>query len=541
MHNVFIQYVYLILIILALVMIANKFRLAYPIVLVVGGLLLSFTTEFSNIVIDPELVFFIFLPPLLYEAAWQVSWKEFWKWRRVIMSFAFPIVIVTSCVIAFVSTALIPGFTLALGFLLGGIISPPDAISATTIMRRVNVPKGLLSITEGESLLNDASSLIVFRFALAAVITGQFHLQEAAMMFFLVIVMGILIGLVVGAIFYAVHRWLPVGTSIEIVLTLVTPYCMYYAAEHFHYSGVLAVVSGGLFLSSRRQSMLNFRSRIEGVSVWNSLVFVLNGFIFLLIGLQLPAITRELGDTSLLMAIGYGLVISFVLILTRLACALGASPFTTFMSRFITVAETNPGWKNPLIFGWAGMRGVVSLAAALSIPFVVNEGEPFPYRNLILFITFVVILITLVFQGLTLPWLIRKVKPEGVATTTPEHEQERIIQKKIALASLRFLEAKYGQELVTNEHLKNLIDRLQLDLKALEKELPDSASTSEGPSIDYRAVYLEMLDEQRRLLSRTNHLSEFDEDLIRKYLSLIDIEEYKIRERQLETDDAEQT
>src|SRR5687767_10848320 len=164
MQSLFIEYVYLIIIILALVMIANRFRVAYPIMLVLGGLVLSFISVFSHVTIDPELVFFIFLPPLLYEAAWQVSWKEFWKWRRVIMSFAFPIVIITSCVIALVSTTLIPGFTLALGFLLGGIVSPPDAISATTIMRRVNVPRSLLSIAEGESLLNDASSLIVFRF-----------------------------------------------------------------------------------------------------------------------------------------------------------------------------------------------------------------------------------------------------------------------------------------------------------------------------------------------------------------------------------------
>ena len=169
MHSQLIEYIFLILIILALVMLANRLRLAYPIVLVIGGLLLSFTRFFSNISINPELVFFIFLPPLLYEAAWQTSWKNFWKWRRIIMSFAFPIVIINSTVIAFVSSAIIPGFSLAQGFLLGGIISPPDAVSATSIMRQVKVPKSLVSIIEGESLLNDASSLIVFRFALAAV------------------------------------------------------------------------------------------------------------------------------------------------------------------------------------------------------------------------------------------------------------------------------------------------------------------------------------------------------------------------------------
>ena len=198
MQGDFIQFIFLILLILALVMLANKLKLAYPIVLVLGGLALSFTSAFSHITIDPDLVFFIFLPPLLYEAAWQTSWKEFWRWRRVITSFAFPIVIITSCVVALFSSQLIPGFTLALGFLLGGIISPPDAISATTIMRRLKVPKSLMTIIEGESLLNDASSLIVFRFALAAVITGEFHFRQAALSFFLVIVMGILIGLEIG-------------------------------------------------------------------------------------------------------------------------------------------------------------------------------------------------------------------------------------------------------------------------------------------------------------------------------------------------------
>ena len=534
MHSIFIQYVYLILIILALVMIADKLRLAYPIVLVLGGLALSFTAQFSNITIDPELVFFIFLPPLLYETAWQISWKEFWRWRRVIASFAFPIVIITSCVIALASSALIPGFTLALGFLLGGIISPPDAISASTIMRRVNAPKALVSLAEGESLLNDASSLIVFRFALAAVITGQFHFQQAAASFFLVISMGTFVGLLVGFIFYAIHRWLPMTTSIEIVLTLVTPYCMYYFAEHFHFSGVLAVVSGGLFLSSKRQSMLTFKSRIQGVNVWTNLVFLLNGLIFLLIGLQLPSMIRQLGEVSLDKAIWYGLVISFILILTRLLCTLGASAFTRVMSHFITVADSNPGWRGPLVFGWAGMRGVVSLAAALSVPVYIQESQPFPYRNLILFITFIVILVTLVFQGLTLPWLIRKVKPVDKSTTIPDHRQEIIIQKKIAKASLEFLDAKYGREQAHNEHLNNLRARLQIDLTLFNQELEGMGEARESSFSNYQDIYLELLEQQRRLLNEMNRLAEFDEELIRKYLSLIDVEEFKFREKRIQ-------
>lgn len=530
-QHIFIEYIYLILIILALVMLANRLRLAYPIVLVLGGLALSCTDEFSKIAIDPELVFFIFLPPLLYEAAWQVSWKEFWKWRRVITSFAFPIVIITSCVIALFSTALIPGFTLALGFLLGGIISPPDAVSAITIMRQLKVPKRLMSIVEGESLLNDAASLIVFRFALAAVITGQFYFAEAATSFFSVIFMDTLIGLFIALIFYSIHRWLPVTPSIEIVLTLVTPYCMYYFAEHFHFSGVLAVVSGGLFLSSKRQTMLTYRSRIQGLNVWSVLGFVLNGLVFMLIGLQLPSITQQLGDVSLSQAIWYGLVISLALIITRLLCTLGASLFTRFASQFITVAEVNPGWRGPLVLGWAGMRGVVSLAAALSIPLLIQEGQPFPYRNLILFITFIVILVTLVFQGLTLPWVIRKINPPDRYNAIPERQQELVIQKKMAMASLQLLEEKYSAERERNEHLNNLFARLQLDLNFFQQDPGELSKATETTLASFQRIYLEILERQRRWLYEMNRRAEFDEDVIRKYLSLIDIEEFKIREK----------
>ena len=530
MEDNFIQYIYLVLIILGLVMLANRLRLAYPIILVLGGLALSFTSAFSKITIDPDLIFFIFLPPLLYEASWQVSWKQLWKYRRVIMSFAFPIVIITSCVVAFASYALIPGFTLALGFLLGGIVSPPDAISASTIMRQVKAPKSIVSIAEGESLLNDASSLVIFRFALAAVVTGQFRFQDAALSFFLVIIMGSLIGLAVAVVFYAIHRWLIRTPSVEIVLTLVTPYIMYYFAEHYHFSGVLAVVSGGLFLSTRRQTMLTYTSRVQGFNVWTNLVFVLNGLIFLLIGLQLPSIAQQLGDISLTRAIWYGLAISFVLIIARFLCTFGASLFTRFIGRFIKVAERNPGFRGPIVLGWSGMRGVVSLAMALSIPLLIN-GQAFPYRNLILFITFIVILVTLVLQGLTLPWVIRKVKLQERPNTIPESEQELIIQKKIAKVSLQLLEEQFDGELKQNEHLKNVFARLQLDMNFFQQDLKELANSTDNSLIDFRRIYLELLERQRQLLTEMNRKDEFDEDLIRKYFALIDMEEFKIREK----------
>ena len=531
MQHLFIQYIYLILIILALVMLARRLRIAYPILLVLGGLLLSFTSGFSRIAIDPEMIFFIFLPPLLYEAAWQTSWKEFWRWRRVIMSFAFPIVIVTSCVVAFVSSALLPGFTLALGFLLGGIVSPPDAISATTIMRNVKVPKSLLSIIEGESLLNDASSLIVFRFALAAIVTGQFVFREAATSFFLVIVLGTLIGLAVGLFFYAIHRWMPTTPSIDIVLSFLTPYTMYYFAERFHYSGVLAVVAGGLLLSSKRESMLTYLSRIQGANVWSTVGFVFNGLVFMLIGLQLPNIVAQLGETSLSLAIGYGLLISLVLIVTRLLCTLGASVFTRFMSHFITVADANPGWKGPVILGWAGMRGVVSLAAALSIPVLINENQPFPQRNLILFITFIVILVTLVLQGLTLPWVIRRLKLEDRHQSISEEDQDTIIRKKLALVSMDYLEKNYTGQLASNTHLDNHFKQLQNDYQHFIHQL-ENKNQIPGNNLhtEHLSVSLELIEEQRKLLHLMNRRFEFDEDLIRKHLSLLDLEETRVHE-----------
>src|SRR6201996_118323 len=286
MHNLVLQYTCLLAFILLVVMLAQKLRVAYPILLVLVGLPLGFVPFLRGIEIQPELIFVIFLPPLLYEAAWNTSWKDLWEWRRVISSFAFPVVIITSCVVAFVAARFIPGFTLATGFLLGGIISPPDAVSASVILKNIKVPKRFTTIAEGESLLNDASSLVIFRFALAAVLTGSFVFSHAAISFVLVIIMGVLIGLAVALVFYAVHRWLPTTPNIDIVLTFITPYAMYITAEQFHFSGVLAVVSGGLFLSIRRHQFLSNRSRLQGINVWEAVGFVLNGFVFILIGLE---------------------------------------------------------------------------------------------------------------------------------------------------------------------------------------------------------------------------------------------------------------
>jgi CPA1 family monovalent cation:H+ antiporter len=420
-------------------------------------------------------------------------------------------------------------FALPLGFCWEVLSLPPDAVSATTIMRQVNAPKTLVNITEGESLLNDASSLIVFRFALAAIITGQFNLEQAATSFMIVVLMGIIIGLAVGMLFYSIHRWLPTTPSIDIILTLVTPYCMYFFAEHFHFSGVLAVVTGGLFLSNRRQRILTYESRMRGVNVWINMIFVFNGLIFMLIGLQLPSIISQLGEISVIRAIGYGLAISLTLIVTRMVCTLGASGFTRVMSNFIKVADPNPGWRSPIVLGWAGLRGVVSLAAALSIPLFIN-GEAFPYRSLILFITFIVILVTLVFQGLTLPWVIRKIKPEDKFSSLSAKQQDINIQKAIAQASIQFLEDTHKDARQSNNHVKVLYKKLNADLNFFDQEFEESDIREDKTLSTYQQVYLDLLQHQRKVLNELNQKEDYDEELIRKFQALIDLEEFKIKE-----------
>ena len=234
-----------------LTMLSEKLQVSYPILLVISGLLISLIPGMPSLRLQPDLVFLIFLPPLLYAAAWNTSWTDFWKMRRAIALLSFGLVFFTSAAVALVSHAIIPDFTLAFGFLLGGIVSPPDAVAATSVLQGLKVPRRVVTILEGESLVNDASSLIVFRFALAAIITGQFTFADASRQFALVAGMGIVIGLVIAYLVYLIHRFFPTTASIDAALTLITPYTMYITAEHFHFSGVLSVVSGGLFLTYR--------------------------------------------------------------------------------------------------------------------------------------------------------------------------------------------------------------------------------------------------------------------------------------------------
>ncbi|MFH6999623.1 Na+/H+ antiporter [Flavobacterium sp. FlaQc-57] len=517
-------YLGILIIILLLIMVANKIKVAYPILLVLAGLAISFIPGVPVINIEPELIFFIFLPPLLYEAAWTVSWKEMWRWRRIITSFAFIVVFLSALSVALVANYVIPGFSLALGFLLGGIVSPPDAVSAGAILKFVKVPKTISSILEGESLLNDASSLIIFRFAMIAVATEQFIFYKAALSFSWMIIGGVAIGLLIGWLFMKAHKYLPTDANADIVLSLLTPYIIYLAAEEVHSSGVLAVVSGGLLLSNNRHRFLSSKSRLQGVNVWESLCFILNGLVFMLIGLDLPEITKglEAVNISLITAIGYGILITFVLIVSRILSSYGAVIVTLIARNFITVADSrNPGLKTPFILGWTGMRGVVSLAAALSIPVYLNNGNGFPQRNLILFITFIVILLTLLIQGLTLPYFIRKINFTVFEDTVPREEAYHLLRKELAEHASNYLKTNYSDQIESNASLQQLIQKWEQHSNEIDDE-------SIGK--DLKDIYLDLLNQQRQwLIAKNKEDQTLDETIIRRHMHYLDIEEEKLR------------
>ncbi len=522
MSDTFPFYLGLIIAIVLLTMLAQRLRVAYPVLLVVAGLAISFLPGVPTLHIEPELIFLIFLPPLLYEAAWAISWKELWRWRRIIGSFAFVVVFLTALSVALVANYFIPGFSLALGFLLGAIVSPPDAVSAGAILKFVKVPRRLRSILEGESLLNDASSLIIFRFAMIAVGTGQFIWYEAAGVFVWMVAGGVGIGLLIGWLFMKGHKLLPTDANTDLVLTLVAPYIMYLTAEGVHSSGVLAVVSGGLLLSARPHLFLSSTSRLRGVNVWESLGFVLNGLVFMLIGLDLPEIVAGVGDVGIPRAIGYGVLITAVLMVGRILVAYGAVIFTLIARNFITVADAeNPGLKGPFLLGWTGMRGVISLAAALSIPVQLADGTAFPQRNLILFITFVVILLTLLIQGLTLPYIIRRLALPDPDEIHSEEEVEAYIRKGLADEALAVLHTRYAEPLRSQRALQTMARRWE-DSKRLTHD-----AELHGVS---KKAYIEILERQREwLLELNNRKQLLDEEVVRKHLLYLDLEEERLR------------
>ncbi|HET7179350.1 MAG TPA: Na+/H+ antiporter [Chryseosolibacter sp.] len=512
-------------VLLALQTIADKIKLPNAVLLVIVGVSLWFIPGLPSVELNPDVVFLLFLPPILYDAASHTSWHDFRSEIRPISTLAITLVFLTTTAVAIACYHLIPGFSWPLAFVLGAIVSPPDAVAATSIIKGMGLNKKVLTILEGESLVNDASALIAYRFSIAAIGTGSFIFLDAGVDFLILIFGGVLIGVAMGFIFILLHRMLRNNSIIGTSLTLLAPFVAYLTAEHFHTSGVLAVVSTGLMISWRSSEIFSYETRIRNSAVWDTVIFLLNGFIFILIGLKLPSIFDDLGDYKMNDLILYGGVVAGVTIAVRLAWVFGAS-YSFFRTKHS--ADDGDTWKNVLIVGWTGTRGVVSLATALALPLTLANGTAFPQRSMILFLAFGVIFVTLVIQGLSLPiliWLL-KVKSHQHA------EEERDLRLLLATNVISFIDHELSDTI--NDNIKSQVRKPYTELsRRLSKELKDKASTdrvvypsSEGSSLI--SAKKEIHQFQRQLLINFHKTGTFDQSTIRRLEQELDYEELQL-------------
>ena len=526
-------------ILIGLSAIADKIRIPYPILLVAIGLIVGFVPALPDLALDPEVVFLVFLPPLLHDAASHTSWHDFRSAIRPISTLAITLVFFTTTSVAVAAHYFIPGFSWPLAFVLGAIVSPPDAVAATSITKGLGLNKRVITILEGESLLNDASALIAYRYAVAAVTSGSFILWKAGLQLLLVAGGGILIGFSVGFAFVFAYKKITNNSIVETSLTLLAPFVSYLLAEHFHTSGVLAVVTAGLFIAWRSPEVFSYQGRMQIRSVWDTLIFLLNGIIFILIGLQLPGILKALKGYSFWELLGYGLIVSAVTIFIRIIWVfVGAYHQNVFTwgRKKKTLSGTDDSemeknaWKNVLIVAWTGTRGVVSLATAMALPLALSNGKAFPQRDIILFLAFVVIFVTLVVQGLSLPLLIRLL---GVKLHLNPGKEEKELQLQMANSILDFIDHDFpiNMESKLRDQLKK---KYQLAAAYLKREVREHDEGHEDDDIHLTPLHqmltaqLEIARFQRDLLIKFHKEGVFDDEVIRKVEQELDIEDMRL-------------
>ena len=420
---------FLLLCALVLGWLSRRVNVAYPIALVVGGSLLGFVPGLPQLAFDPQFLLVLVLPPILYQAALLTSWRDFKANIKPIGLLAIGLVIATTLAVGSALKMLFPEMPWAVAFVFGAIVSPPDAVAATAVLSRYNIPHRVVVVLEGESLVNDASGLVLYKFAVAAVLTGAFSLMDASVQFLLVAAGGTAIGMLIAWVFVQLHRHIG-DPFIEVLVSMSIPFTAYIAAESVHLSGVLAVVAAGLFRGRYAPQMVSAEMRILARSAWNILVFLLNSLIFILIGLQLSGITARLGNYPAEQLALASITVSAVAILVRFLWVYPAA----LLPRL--AGNAPPPQGQIFIVSWCGMRGIVSLAAALALPLETHGGEGFPYRDLLIFLTFVVIFVTLVGQGLTLAPLIRRLGLGSEAGLRDEQMRARSDMGRAALEAI---------------------------------------------------------------------------------------------------------
>ena len=518
--------------VLGLGCLARRLAIPYPILFVIGGLFIGFIPDVPQLKLDPDFIFFIFLPPLLYHQALYTSWRDFRTEIRPILLLAIGLVVITTVSIAYFAHWMIPDFPtgagrfpLAAGFVLGAIISPPDAIAAAAIAQRLGLPRRVVTILEGESLVNDATSLVIFQMALAAILAptapiigGVWHFGY----FTYVAVGGIAVGVAVGWVISHVRRHLmDDGPEIMLAVSLVTPFASYLAGDLIHVSGVLAVVCTGLYLSRHSPEVTNPVIRLQSRAVWEAIVYFLNGMVFVLIGLQLPGILHAMREHWWPRPYLYAVAITVACILIRLAWVFPGAWLHWRFNPGLRKKEAHPQWRQVFVVGWAGMRGVVSLAAALAL----NGHPEFPRSHLVQFIAFGVILGTLVFQGLTLPVLIHWLGLSDDGSTLREECEARRLMVGAILEKIDEArrDEKYPEDVLAE------VEHFYREHSLAEHDDAPGHGERHHHFSHLRRLQHAMIATGRRTLSHLRHEDVIADDVLRKIEHELDLEEARLR------------
>jgi CPA1 family monovalent cation:H+ antiporter len=504
---------------------AGTIRVPYPILLVLGGLVLGFLPGVPPAELPPDLVLVLFLPPLLYQAAFFSSPRDLRADARAITLLAVGLVLATTSAVAAAAHTVVGGLPWAAAFTLGAIVAPTDPLAATAIARRLGVPRRLVTVLEGESLVNDASALVAYRLAVAAVVAGSFSLWGAGLQFVGRGIGGVAIGVAVGWLIAEARRRIE-DPVVEIVLSVVTGYAAYLPAELMGASGVLAAVTAGLYVGWRAPELASPSTRLLGFSFWEVLVYLLNAVLFVLVGLQLHPILTGVSGSSAAVLLGQAALVSAVVIAVRIVWGFSVPYLVRALDRRPAQRARRVGARERLVASWSGMRGAVSLAAALALPLETSTGQPFPQRNLIIFVTFGVIFATLVLQGLSLPWLIRRL---GLHRDDSEEQEELRGRLRATDAALTRLEELAVQEWTredTVQRMRGLYQFRRRRLKARAGYLADDGV--QDRSLAYQRLVRELLEAQRREIVRLRNQGQISNEVMHRIERDLDLEDSRL-------------
>jgi monovalent cation/hydrogen antiporter len=514
------------LVALAAMLIASPIvRIPFPILLVLGGLALGFMPGIPTIQLPPDVVLFAVLPPLIYYSAYSTSLRDLRQNARAISLLAIVLVIATTVAVAAVAHSLIGGVSWSAAFVLGAIVSPTDPLAATKISHRLGVPRRIVAIIEGESLVNDGTALVLYKVAVAAVVAGTFSVWDAGLRFLWSIVGGIAIGLVIGYVVAEVRRRLD-SPPLEVTIALMTGYFAFIPASAAGASGVLAVVTAGVYLGWRTPELTSVQTRLQGEGAWQIFAFLINALLFALVGLQLSHILDELTGISTTHLITDALLVTGAVVLTRIVWMPIGAYLPRWAFRRVRERDPYPPLAYPIVISWAGMRGAVSLAAALALPLATKSGAPFNERSLIIFLTFCVILGTLVVQGLTLPALIRLLRLEDDGSAAREEAKARIRAAEAALVRLDELVDEDWVREDTAERMRGLY-RFRRERFSARFDDGDDGGI-ESRSLDYQRLRRELLDAERGAVVALRREGVINDDVMLRVQRDLDLEDARL-------------